>query len=68
MNDDTCLSCGAYVPEGRQVCVSCSPEDNLQGMTEEEVEMIRWLASASDKEIKKVLRKTERELFGHVLK
>ena len=23
MNDDRCVCCGAYVPEGRQVCLSC---------------------------------------------
>ena len=23
MNDNTCVCCGAYVPEGRQVCPEC---------------------------------------------
>lgn len=23
MNNDTCVCCGQYVPEGRQVCQSC---------------------------------------------
>ncbi len=22
-NDDRCVCCGAYVPEGRQVCIKC---------------------------------------------
>lgn len=67
MKNDTCVCCGAYVPEGRQVRKSCYPDDEQENMTEEEAEMIRWLASASDKEVRRAMRKTEKELFGHAL-
>ena len=28
MNDDTCVCCGRYVPEGRQVCQLCQKREN----------------------------------------
>ena len=30
MSDDTCVCCGAYVPEGRQVCLDCEREANRE--------------------------------------
>lgn len=29
-NDDKCVCCGAYVPEGRQVCASCEYKEKQQ--------------------------------------
>lgn len=67
MSVDHCVCCGSYVPEGRQVCQLCSGENPNKQMSKEDADMIRWLASASDKDIIKAMRKTDKELFGHAL-
>lgn len=28
MKDNTCICCGAIIPEGRQVCPECEEKDN----------------------------------------
>ena len=28
MPDNTCICCGAVIPEGRQICYHCEHEDN----------------------------------------
>lgn len=28
MNDNTCVCCGAQIPEGRQICPICERKDN----------------------------------------
>lgn len=66
MSDDRCVCCGSYVPEGRQVCSTCSG-DKKQEISAEEADMIRWLSNASDKDIIKAMRQTEKMLFGSVL-
>ena len=67
MQDDTCVCCGAYVPEGRQVCRKCSGEDKQEQMSREEAEMVLWLSKATAKEVSREMRKTEKKLFGRVL-
>lgn len=29
MNDNTCVCCGAQIPEGRQICPKCEKEDDI---------------------------------------
>ena len=29
MNDNTCVCCGAVIPEGRQVCIDCETASNV---------------------------------------
>ena len=67
MQDDTCVCCGAYVPEGRQVCHKCAGEDKQAQISKDEEEMLLWLSKASEKEISREMRKTEKKLFGRVL-
>lgn len=66
MSIDHCVCCGSYIPEGRQICQSCS-DDNYKQMSKEEADMIRWLASTSNHDILKEMRRTDKELFGHEL-
>ena len=60
MQDDTCVCCGAYVPEGRQGCHKCSGEDKQEQMSREEAEMVLWLSKATAKEVSREMRKTEK--------
>lgn len=30
MRDNTCISCGRIIPEGRHVCLACSGYDDMQ--------------------------------------
>lgn len=36
MMDDTCVCCGAYVSEGRQVCHKCAGEDKQAQISKDE--------------------------------
>jgi len=29
MNENTCVCCGAQIPEGRQICPKCEKEDDI---------------------------------------
>ena len=67
MQDDTCVCCGAYVPEGREVCHECAGEVKQAQSSKDEEEMLLWLSKASEKEISREMRKVEKSLFGRVL-
>lgn len=67
MSVDSCICCGKYVPEGRQVCHECSGDDKKEQISKEEAEMILWLSKASPKKLSREMMRTEKKLFGHAL-
>ena len=54
MKHDTCVCCGVYVPEGRQVCYECEMAGctrRIVSKTDKENEFIKGLIKEIDKEI-----------------
>lgn len=54
MSVDSCICCGKYVPEGRQVCHECSGDDKKEQIS-------------NPKKLSREMMRTEKKLFGHAL-
>ena len=59
---DKCVCCGNDIQEGRHVCQVCSGEIDEQ-LLAEDAEMIRWLKTASSKELRTIMKDAEKEIF-----
>ena len=51
---DRCVCCGSYVPEGWQICATCSEDLDDKDTSVDDVAMVRWLSSMSEKEVSDV--------------
>lgn len=57
---DRCVCCGSCIPEGGHVCAACSGDLNRKDTSADDVAMVRWLSSMSEKEISDAMRKVKK--------